>query len=109
MERDYWVHCPALFETHNEKSEHVFKVLLDELTPHLSQGTVKVMGKEFLERRLTCYMTLSNTKMKYSGRTLEIIPPPKDSYIEYLFTKLNSIEFKKLIKNHPYINHSHFF
>lgn len=99
MEQAYWVHCPELFSTHDEKGEHVFKVLLDELTPHLSQGTVKVMGNEFLERRLTGYFTNSKTQMKYSGRTLEIIPPPKNSYIESLFTKVNSVEFKKLIND----------
>ena len=98
MEQIYWKYMPKLFDTHVD-DKHVYATLFDELTPYLSQGTVKVFNNDYLERRLTTYFTTSDTKMEYSGRVLEIIKPHKNSYIESLFSKVNSEEFKKLIKD----------
>lgn len=103
MERVYWRYIPNLFDAHVD-DKHVYKMLYDELTPYLEQGTVKVFSKEYLEHRLTCYFSLNDTKMTYSGREIEPIKPAQNSYIEKLFEKVNSKEFKQLIKDQYNIN-----
>ncbi len=96
MESEYWIYEPIFFNTH-DNGNHVYDILLKELTPYLKQGTVKVFGEEFLERRLTAYFTSTDTSMIYSGRKLEVIKPPPNSYIETLLNKVNSIEFRKFL------------
>jgi len=95
--KPYWIYDEDFFRTHNENGTSVYDVLLAELTPYLKQGTVKVVGQDFTERRLTCYFTSTDTQMTYSGRVLEVIRPPPNSYISNLLSVVNSQEFRKLL------------
>lgn len=92
----YWIHEGNFFQTHTN-NKRVYDVLLFELIPYLKQGTVTVYNKDHLERRLTCYFTLTETEMTYSGRVLEVIKPPCNSYIENLLNAVNSTEFRELL------------
>jgi alkylated DNA repair dioxygenase AlkB len=86
---EHWKYIPNIL---NDKDNNVYKIILEEITPYLEQGTVKVFNNNYKERRLTTYFTTTNTKMIYSGRELKILHPPP--YISSLIDKVNKLDFK---------------
>jgi alkylated DNA repair dioxygenase AlkB len=81
----------------------VYDVLRDELQDHFSVGTIQIGGRLCNERRMTCYFTLDNKAvMRYSGRELTPIPPPRGSYLHILMVMVNDSEFRtQLAKMNP--------
>lgn len=98
---DPWLYDPDFFQlTHEGKP--VYEILKEELLPHMTQGTIKIMGGQYQERRLTCYFSTSKSQMIYSGRTLDPTPPPKESYIELLLLMVSSQDFRDTMETmHP--------
>jgi alkylated DNA repair dioxygenase AlkB len=73
----------------------VYDILRDELQKHFSVGTIQIGGRLCNERRMTCYFTLDNNAvMRYSGRELIPVPPPKGSYLHILMIMVNDPEFR---------------
>src|SRR5436190_13170170 len=91
-----WIYLPNLFENeYNDRS--VYEILVDECDPYFVEGTLKMMGKEYVERRLTCYFSLNDTPMTYSGRSVEPVLPPEGSYIAALIQEINSETFRNVL------------
>lgn len=93
----YWIYEPGFFKSHDKDGRKVFDILEEELEPYLEQGTGKMMGQEFIENRLSCYFTTTNKQLSYSGKVMDPVKPPENSYIEDLLRVVGSEEFNIML------------
>lgn len=97
----YWVYQPRMFP-HNYDGKSIYATMLEELRPYLSVGEVTIMGKKYVENRETCYFSLVDGDMTYSGRKLEPIRPPKGSMVELIMNMAQDPDFQNtVIKTNP--------
>lgn len=96
MESVYWVHLKGFWPT-EDGGNSSYSVLLNEVKPHLTQGSVKLGGNVYKEGRLTAMFSKTNAVMKYSGRTLSPIAPKRGGYLDILLDLFNEGEFRDLL------------
>ena len=92
-EHKYWLYIQE-FWPREWDGRTSFSRLLEEAKPHLKQEQIVIFGNAITERRLTCLWSHENAVMKYSGRQVVPVKPPKGSYIELLLRAVNSKDFR---------------
>lgn len=93
----HWIYEPNFFKSEDKDGRKVFDILAEELQPYLEQGTGKMMGQEFIENRLSCYFTFTDKQLSYSGKVMDPIKPPENSYIGDLLRIVGSEQFKNML------------
>ena len=92
VEHPYWLYVKDFWPRQWEGLTS-FNRLYEESKAHLKQEQIVVYGQSITERRLTCLWSHENAVMKYSGRQVHPVKPPKGSYIELVLKAVNSPDF----------------
>jgi len=93
-EHKYWVYVQEFWPRMWDGLSS-YDRLLRECQPHLRQEQIVAYGQTLTERRLTCLMSHHETAvMKYSGRQVVPVKPASSSYMNLVFTVVNSPEFQ---------------
>jgi hypothetical protein len=111
-EGPYWVHLPDFWPGTSEwpevgkpgvyKDRPIYDILLEEMKPNLTQGTVHVFGAAHKENRLTALFSLGSGSFRYSGRIVETVQPAPMSYLALLLETVQSPEFISTVEEmHP--------
>lgn len=92
----HWVHLQNFWPTEQD-GKRSYDLLLDEVRPHLTQGTVKLGGQMCKEGRLTAMFSRTPAVMKYSGRSVTPVVPVKGGYLDILLDLADDPDFRALM------------